>query len=143
MRSPAWTPVQATRAPTAPSLDPQPVEQALVAAPALAHADAQVEVDLPARHLLHLPARGASDRLDHPPAGADQDALLGLGLGPEAGVDDQRAVVALLELVDLHLHRVRHLVARALERLLADQLGEPDRLGQVALLLRRVQQRPL
>ena len=29
-------------------------------------------------------ARGRADRLDHPPAGADQDALLGLGLDPDA-----------------------------------------------------------
>ena len=40
--------------------------------------------------------------------------------------DDEQAVLALLDLVDLDLDRVRQLLARAQQHLLADQLGEPD-----------------
>src|SRR4051794_21403231 len=49
-------------------LDAEAVEQAFVAAPALAHAHAQVEEDAAAEQRLHLLARGAADVADHAPA---------------------------------------------------------------------------
>src|SRR5947207_477187 len=67
-------------------LDAETVQEALVGAPAAADADGEVEMDLGAELPLELAAGGGADRLDHPAAGADHDALLGLGLDP-----DQRA----------------------------------------------------
>ena len=44
---------------------------------------------------LELAARRGADRLDHPPAGADEDALLGLGLDPDERADDGEVVARL------------------------------------------------
>ena len=52
-------------------------------------------------------------------------------------------VVALDDLVDLDLDGVRDLLARAVQHLLAHELGEPDVLGLVGDLLEREQERPL
>ena len=81
--------------PMAALLDPEPVEQALVAAPALAHPDLEVEVDAAAELALELRAGGGADLLDLAAARADQDPLLGLGLGPDLGADLDQAVLAL------------------------------------------------
>ena len=92
--------------------------------------------------LLELAAGGGPDRLDHRAAAADEDALLGLGLDPQQRVDLDE-VVALDDLVDLDLDRVRDLLAGAVQHLLAHQLGEPHVLGLVGDLLEREQERPL
>ena len=52
-------------------------------------------------------------------------------------------VVLLVDLVDLHLDRVRDLLARAVQHLLAHELGEHDVLGLVGDLLGREVERPL
>src|SRR6185312_5334213 len=67
------------------SVDAEPVEQRLVAAPVLPDANLEVEEDLSAELALELaPGRGA-DLPDHPPPLADQDRLLGLRFGPDVG----------------------------------------------------------
>ena len=82
---------------------------------------------------------GDPDRLDHLAAGADQDPLLGLGLGQDHRLDpDQIGIAqgpAVFDRLDLHLDRVRHLLAGAREHLLAHELGEPHVFGLVRELL--------
>ena len=48
-----------------------------------------------------------------------------------------------IDLVDLDLDRVRDLLARAVQHLLAHELGQPHVLGLVGDLLEREQERPL
>ena len=62
---------------------------------------------------------------------ADDDALLRVALDVEHGVDVDHVVAALVRqhLLDQDGDRVRQLVAHALERGLADQLGDHDRSG--------------
>src|SRR5271155_4458559 len=68
-------------------LDPEPVEQRVVGAPVAAYPHREVEVHVRVELALELaPGRGA-DGLDHAPAGADEDALLGLGLDPGERAD--------------------------------------------------------
>src|SRR5665811_1075719 len=62
--------------------DPEPVEQALIPAPVAPDAHGQVQMDMAVELPLDLLARGRADRLDHAPAGADHDPLLGLALHP-------------------------------------------------------------
>src|SRR5436190_13754793 len=85
-------------------LDPEPVEQRLVAPPPAPDADRQLQVHARAELALELLARRRADRLDHPPAGADQDPLLRLGLDPDERADD-RDLAAVVDLVDLDLDR--------------------------------------
>src|SRR6478752_4977093 len=99
-------------------LDPEPVEQGLVAPPPAPHAHRQLEVHAPAELALELLACGRPDGLDHPPARADQDPLLRLGLDPHERPDD-RDVAAIVDLVDLDLDRVRDLLEGAAQDLLA------------------------
>src|SRR4051794_40025210 len=107
-------------------LDAQAIEEALVLAPALAHAHLQVEEDLAAELALELGARRGPDLLDLAAAGTDQDALLRLGLGPDVRLDLDDAVVSVVHLGDLDLDGVRQLVAGPPQDLLADQLGDQD-----------------
>src|SRR3954452_24171468 len=116
-------------------LDAEAVQQALVLAPAAAHAHAQVEEDLAPQQRFHLLAGRGADRADHLAALAHQDPLLRLGLGPRVRGHADQAVLALLQLVDLDLDRVRDLVVRAVQDLLADDLREPDLERQVRLLV--------
>ena len=112
------------------SVDPEPVEQRVVAAPAAAHAHRELEVHARAELALELAPRGGADRLDHPPAGADEDALLRLGLDPHAARGPTvRSSRALLELLDDDLDGVRDLLEGAPQDLLADELGEQHVLG--------------
>ena len=76
-------------------------------------------------------------------ARADQDPLLGLGLGPDVGMHLDHPVLAVGDLGDLDLDGVGQLVAGATQDLLADQLGEQDLARQVRALLRREQERAL
>ena len=65
------------------------------------------------------------------PPDADQDPLLGLGLGQHDGFDPDQVGARLDDLEDLDLDRVGHLLARAGQDLLADQLGQQHGLGLV------------
>ena len=117
---------------------PMPVSKPLVAAPLAADPDVEVEEDLAAELHLELAAGAASDLLDLGAPLADQDSLLGLGLGPDLGVDLRDAVVAALDVGHLDLDRVGQLVACAAQHLLAHQLGEQDVARLVGALLGRV-----
>jgi hypothetical protein len=68
---------------------------------------------------LDLRPRPGADLADHRALLADEDLLLRLGLDEQEGAQE-----LVVELVDLDGDRVRHLVARQLERLLPDQLDD-------------------
>ena len=91
---------------------------------------------------LELAPRGRPDRLDHPAAAPDHDPLLGLRLDPQQRAHGEQ-VAALLDLLDLDLDRVRDLLARAGEHLLAHELGEHAPLRLVGDLLGREVERAL
>ena len=119
-------------------LDSEAFEHILVTAPVRPHLDLQVEVDLAAEKPLDLGPRAGADGLDHAAALADEDALLGLGLDDEDSVHPR-----LLELFDLDADRVRHLLARERERLLADELRDPRLDREVGRLALTEVERPL
>src|SRR3954453_8918374 len=123
--------------------DAEAVEEAFVAAPALAHPHPQVEEDAVAEQRLHLLAGTAADVANHPPALTDQDPLLRLGLRPGMGQDGDEPVLALADLVDLDLDSVGDLVVRPVQDLLTDDLGQADLERQVGLLVRWVEERAL
>src|SRR3954451_23918057 len=123
--------------------DPQAVKQVLVAAPVLADAHLEVEVDAGAELGLQRAAAGGADLTDLGAALADQDPLLRLGLGPDLGLDDHQPVVARLDLQHRDLNRVRDLLPGAVKHLLADQLGQQQLAGLVAAVLRRIHIGPL
>src|SRR4029079_386919 len=95
------------------SIDAEPVEEGLVAAPRGADAHLEVEEDLIAELLLQLSAGRRADLLDLVASLADQDPFLRFGLGPDVGLDADQLVVTGLDLGDLDLHRVRKLLAGA------------------------------
>jgi hypothetical protein len=125
-----------------PSADAEAVEHPLVRTPGPAHADGQVQVHGPGELALDLLARRRPDRLDHLAVGADQDALLGFRLGPHRRAN-RRDVAGLLDLVHLDFDRMRHLLPRAVEHLLANQLGEHDLLALIGALVGREVERAL
>ena len=92
---------------------------------------------------LELGAGGGADLLDLRAAGADQDRLLGLGLGPDLGRTSVRPSSRSVDLVDLDLDRVGQLLAGAAQDLLADQLGQLHLAGKVGSLLGREEERAL
>ena len=75
------------------------------------------------------------------PAGADEDALLALGLDPHERADHGQAVVALLEVVDDDLDGVRDLLEGPPQDLLAHELGQQHVLADVRAVLRREEER--
>src|SRR4051812_28192937 len=117
------------------AVEAEAVQQRVVGAPAAAHAHDQVEVDPGPEVALELLARGGPDRADHLAAGADEDALLRLGLHPRAGVDDREVVARVVDLLDDDLDRVRDLLEGPAQDLLADELGEVHVGRQVAELV--------
>src|SRR3954454_18137712 len=80
-------------------LDPEAVEQPIVAAPAAADAHGQVEVHVRAELALELAPRGGADRLDHPALRADQDPLLRLGLDPRERLHAREVVALVVDLL--------------------------------------------
>jgi hypothetical protein len=79
-----------------------------------------------AQDLLQLAARGAAHGLDHAPVGADEDALLGLGLHPHQRAHSKEAITNLIDALDDDLDRVGHLLEGTAQHLLAHQLGQLD-----------------
>src|SRR6185503_11083513 len=100
-------------------LDAKAFEHILVTAPVRPHLDLQLEIDVVAEKTLDLGPRAGADRPDHAAALADEDALLRLGLD-----EHDRVHAPLVELLDLDPDRVRNLLPRVRERLLADELGD-------------------
>ncbi len=98
----------------------------------------QLEEHLVADHCLDLRPRPHADLLDHCALLADEDLLLRLGLDEHVGAHD-----LLVHLLDLDRDRVRHLVPRELERLLAHELGDLEVQRQVGALLAAEVRRPL
>ena len=119
-----------------------------VALPVLGDLDPQVEVDRRAQQRLDLLAGGGADVAQPGPLVADHDALLGVALDVQVGVDvEQRLVVGPVltqpHLLDHDGDRVRQLVADALQGGLPDQLRDDRLLGRVAQVAVRVELRPL
>src|SRR4051812_3793329 len=125
------------------SFDSETVEQALVAAPAVADPNLKVEENLGAELGLERGARGCADLLDLRSSLADQDPLLRLGLDPDLGLDRDQAVGARRDLADGDFDRVRNLLPGPVEHLLADQLGQQQLARLVAAVLRRIEERAL
>ena len=80
-------------------------------------------MDLGAEVALELFAGGGADGADHLAAGADEDALLGLGLHPGLGEDDGQALALGVDLLDDDLDGVRDLLERPAQDLLAVATG--------------------
>src|SRR4029079_7008625 len=125
-------------APTASASEPEALEHRVVAAPPWPRLDVQLEEHLVPEQVLDLRPRTRADLLHHGAALADHDLLLGLGLD-----EDRRPHDLVPELVDLDRDRVRDLLPREVQRLLADQLGDVQLGGYVAALACRVVRRPL
>src|SRR5690242_19379943 len=104
------------------SLDAEPVEQALVATPMPPDLHRQLQVDPGAELALDGAAGRHADRLDHLAARPDQDALLGLGLDEDHGLDPHELLAAPVDVLDLDLDGMRHFLARACQHLFAHEL---------------------
>ena len=114
---------------------PEAVQQPLVAAPALAHAHGQVEVHAAAELALELLRAAVPIALTiRPPAPIRIPFCDSVSTQTRARTTS-RPSLALLDLVDLDLDRVRHLLARAPQHLLAHELGEPHLARLVARVL--------
>src|SRR5450755_1422412 len=61
-------------------LDPEAIEQPLVAAPVATDPDRELEVDVAAELPFDRAPGGDANRLDHAATGSDQDSLLRFGL---------------------------------------------------------------
>src|SRR4051794_37152072 len=103
-----------------------------VALPVLGDLDEQVEVDLLAQHRLDLLAGAGADVLEARAGAADDDRLLRRALDEDLGADGED--LARGDLLDDHGEGVGQLVAHALERGLADELGDERVLGLVGEL---------
>src|SRR4029450_7118214 len=117
--------------------DPQPLEHPLVAAPPRAHLHLEIEKNRMAEQRLDLGTRPRPDRAHHRATFPGEDLLLRIGLDVEGGPHD-----LLIHLLDLDGDRVRHLVARQLQRLLPDELGDLLLYGEIRPLFGRKVQRP-
>src|SRR5262249_37449088 len=102
--------------------------------PAAAHAHLKVEEDLAAQLALELLAGARADLLDLAAACADQDPLLGVGLGPDLGAHLNHAVGTLCHLLNLDLDGMWELVPGAAKDLLADQLSQQHLAGKIGAL---------
>ena len=122
-------------------LDAEAVEQASSRRQRSADPDLEVEEDLGARARARARARAAVPiSRDLPPALADQDPLLGLGLGPDLGADLDQAVLALARSPSTATSTACGISSRVrLQDLLADQLGEQQLARLVAAVLGRVE----
>ena len=88
--------------------------------------------------VLDGPASRDPDALDHAALGTDQDPLLGFGLREDDGFDPHQrlgSILVALDRLDLHLDGVRHLLPGATQHLLTDQLGQPNPLALIGVLL--------
>ena len=74
--------------------DPEPVEKSVVGTPVTADAHLQCKVHMTAKLPFYGASRSHTDGLDHTTTRADQDPLLGLGLGQDHGLDpDQKGEI--------------------------------------------------
>src|SRR5579864_1634411 len=123
----------------------QLIEQPFVVAPVLPDLDMQIEEDRPAEHRLEVAPSLDANSLDHLAALPDDDWLLRIGVDHNRRKDPRRLTPfrRLLELIDRHGDRVRQLVARVQEHLLADHLRGEASLGLVRDVLLREEQRAL
>src|SRR5215207_6941738 len=121
-------------------LDPDAVQQALVAPPSSPDLDLEIEEHAGSEVALELLAGGRAHLADHAPALPHENRLLGVALHPDLRPDLDQTVVPRLDRVDHHLHRVWDLVAGAAKHLLADQLREMDVAREVRAVLGRIQQ---
>src|SRR3954454_3300645 len=94
-------------------LDAQAVKQRVVGPPRPAHPHREIEVHRGPQLALELAPRGGPDRLDHPPAVPDEDALLRLGLDPDQRAQHGHVVARRLDVLDDDLDGVRHLLEGA------------------------------
>ena len=97
----------------------------------------QLEEDPATEQALDLGPRANADLLHHRAAAADEDLLLRLGLDEHVGAGG-----SLRQLLDLDRDRVRDLLSRQLESLLAHELRHLQLDGEIGSLLRREVERP-
>ena len=112
-----------------------------MAPPVRHHLHEQLEIHGPVDQLLHLQPGAAADLLEHASPLADQDPLLTGALHQHRGQHSgARAIVD--DAIDLHRHRVGHLLAGVQQHLFPHQLGHQQLLRLVAHHLRRVEVGP-
>src|SRR5437763_15390090 len=115
----------------------QIAEEALVLAPALVYGHVQVEEDLDAQRRFELLTRFRSDLLRHRALLADDDRLLRLALDDDGRVYLDQLLV-FFPPVDGHGGRVRQLLLRVREELLADELRGAEALRLRGVVLDRI-----
>src|SRR5207237_75936 len=113
-------------------LDAEAFEHRRVPPPLRPSLDLELEEDRVAEDELDLRPGAGADLLDDRAPPADHDLFLRFGLDEQRRADD-----LLRQLVDLDRDRMRHLVARQLERLFTDQLRELELERQIRSLVRR------
>src|SRR5947208_15593031 len=86
------------RASPSPSLDSKPIQKVVIPTPVTAHANLEIEEDLGAELTLQGAASRCPNLADLLAALADQDPLLGLGLGPNLAIDRGQAILPLADL---------------------------------------------
>src|SRR6202043_3507556 len=103
--------------------------------PILAHLDEQEEVDAAVEHLFKLGAGAGADRLDAPPALAEDDRPLARPLNIDHLLDAGAAVAALLPAFGLDRRGIRQLVMELQEDLLAGRFGGKPALLRIGQLI--------
>ena len=107
------------------------MEHAFTVAPILLDLDPEIEEDARAEQRFDVLAREGADFLEHRALGTDDDALLRVALDVDGRADVDIAVRARRHLIRLDGHRMRHLVARELQDLLADEFRDDQALRLV------------
>src|SRR5436190_2257744 len=140
-KEPITTAADLPRAMSGGQQEPELAQRARVAPPVPAHAHGEPQEHRDAEEGLQLAPRLGADALEHGAALADQNPLLRLLLDEDGGVDVQPlGPLVLDEVLDAHGHRVRHLLVREVEDLLAHDLRDVERLGLVARRVGREEQ---
>ena len=117
-------------------------QQYVAVAPIAADFDEELQEDRLAQERLDVFARRRAHLLQRPSSLADQNALLGLALDDDLGLDEVFAVGAFLVVGDVDGGRVGDLLLVLLEDFLADDLGYEEPLGVLADHVFRVERRP-
>jgi len=111
---------------------------ALILAPAFAHLDPQLQIDLGASQALDLRSGCRTDFAKHLALATYNYALLGIPLDENVGPHVGQGVGTGLELLHDDRHRVGDLLASHAQHLLTDQLGGDLALGLVGNLVARI-----